>query len=76
MSVFALCPVVFYKNALVLSNTSYFSLAYFSYFYKSYVSVSTTKYDLKMYFTIRPLHSYAYFLYNVRMLKYAYLDVL
>ena len=47
MSVFALCPIVFYKNILVYSNMSYFSKAYFLYFYKLYVSVSTTKYDLK-----------------------------
>ena len=38
MSIFALWPVVFYKNVLVVSNMSYFSKAYFSYFYKSYLS--------------------------------------
>ena len=43
MGVFALWPVVFYKNVLVFSNTSYFSKAYF---YKSYLSISTTKYDV------------------------------
>ena len=39
MSVFALWPVVFYKNVLVFSNMSYFSEAYFLYFYKWYLSI-------------------------------------
>ena len=47
MDVFALWPVVFYKNILVFSNTRYFGKAYMSYVLLSYLSVSTTKYDFK-----------------------------
>ena len=54
MSVFALWPVIFYKNVLIFSKKLYFSKAYFSYFYKSYLSVSTTKYNYKMYFNFNP----------------------
>ena len=47
MSVFALWPVVFYKNVFVFSNRPYFSKAYLSYFKKSYLNVLMLKYAYK-----------------------------
>ena len=38
MDVFALWPVVFYKNVLVLSNMTYFGKAYLSFFLLLYLS--------------------------------------
>ena len=47
MSIFAILPVVFYKNLLVFLDQVVFNKIVLSYFIKSYLNVSTLKYAYK-----------------------------